>query len=99
MKLHEDADYTLHHTSILILLELVLHKIFDEGLGDSVYHDLIRMRREYASDSHEYSLIGNLISSIKKDWGELLDEEEASILDTGSLETESERTTDKPRDV
>ena len=63
MKLHEDADYKLHHTSIILLLELVLYKIFDEGMGDQVYHDLKRMRQEYAQDSHEYALIGNLIEA------------------------------------
>ena len=99
MKLHEDADYKLHHTSIILLLELVLYKIFDEGMGDSVYHDLKRMRQEYAQDSHEYALIGNLIEAIKKDWGELLDEEEKSIIEVGSLETEAEETADRPREV
>lgn len=99
MKLHEDADFTLHRQSVILLLELVLYKIFDEGMGDTVYPALKKMALEYPSKGPERRIIEAVVAEIKKDWGELLDEEEASIIEVGSLETEAEDTTDKPREV
>ena len=64
----EDRLTTIH------LLESILFKMFDEGLGSSIYNDLINLKTHYEKDGVEQRVINQLLAEVEKEWGDMLSE-------------------------